>query len=99
MSLFFGPQVADGTVGSQVVWLLFNFLVIAILIRALLSWFQMDPANPFIQALSAVTDPIIDPIRRVVPRIMMIDFSPMIAMIILSVISVPLQKFLIEQGI
>ena len=99
MSLFFDRCVADGTVGSQTVCLLFNLLVVAILIRALLSWFQMDPSNPFIQALSAVTDPIIDPIRRVVPRIMMIDFSPMIAMIILSVISSPLQTFLVEQGI
>lgn len=99
MSLFFDQCAPDGTVGSQTVCLLLNFLVVAILIRALLSWFQMDPANPFIQALSAVTDPIIDPIRRVVPRIMMIDFSPMIAMIVLSVISRPLQTFLIEQGI
>ncbi len=99
MSLFFDRCVVDGTIGSQTVCLLFNLLVVAILIRALLSWFQMDPSNPFIQALSAVTDPIIDPIRRVVPRIMMIDFSPMIAMVILSVISSPLQTFLVQQGI
>lgn len=99
MSLFFDSCVSDGTVGSQTVCLLINFLVLAILIRALLSWFQLDPRNPLIEALRAITDPIIEPIRSVVPRVMMIDFSPMIAMIVLSVISVPLQQFLIDQGI
>jgi YggT family protein len=99
MSFLFDSCVADATVGSQTVCWLFNFLIVAILIRALLSWFQLDPRNPMIEALNAITSPIIDPIRSVVPRIMMIDFSPMIAMIILSVLSVPLQQFLIEQGI
>jgi YggT family protein len=91
--------VEEGTVGSQTVCLLFNFLIIAIIIRALLSWFQVDPTNPLIQALNAITDPIVDPIRRVMPRIMMIDFSPMVAIIILSVVSVPLQQFLVDNGI
>ena len=99
MNLFFDSCVPDGTVMSETVCLVINFFVLAILIRALTSWFRLDPSNPFLQALSAITDPIIDPIRSVVPRIMMIDFSPMIAMILLSVLSRPLQDFLIGQGI
>jgi YggT family protein len=98
--MLFGVScVEDATVGSQTICLLFNFLIIAIIIRALLSWFQLDPTNPLIQALSAITDPIVDPIRRVMPRIMMIDFSPMVAIIILSVLSTPLQSFFIDNGI
>ena len=98
--MLFGVDcVEDGTVGSQTICLLFNFLSIAIIIRALLSWFQMDPTNPLIQALNAITDPIVDPIRRVMPRIMMIDFSPMVAIILLSVLSSPLQQFLVNNGV
>lgn len=95
----FDQCVSDGTVGSQTVCMLFNFLILAILARALLSWFRLDPMNPFIQALNAVTEPIIDPIRRIMPRIAMLDFSPMVAMILLAVISAPLQQFLIDRGI
>lgn len=95
----FNQCVADGTVGSQTVCMLFNFLILAILVRALLSWFRLDPMNPLIQALNAVTEPIIDPIRRIMPRIAMLDFSPMIAMILLAIISAPLQQFLIDRGI
>lgn len=97
--MLFDQCVADGTVGSQTVCLLFSFLILAILVRALLSWFQMDPMNPLIQALNAITEPIVEPIRRIMPRIAMLDFSPMVAMILLAVISAPLQRFLIDRGI
>ena len=43
------------------------FLVIAIIARALLSWFNMDPRSPLIQALNQITEPILDPIRRIMP--------------------------------
>ena len=49
-----------------------------ILIRALLSWVNPDPFNPIVQFLEKVTEPVLAPIRRVVPP-MGIDFSPLIA--------------------
>lgn len=49
-----------------------------ILIRALLSWVNPDPFNPIVQFLEKATEPILAPIRRVVPP-MGIDFSPLIA--------------------
>ncbi|MCB0154602.1 MAG: YggT family protein, partial [Anaerolineae bacterium] len=47
----------------------FTALQWAIIIRALLSWLpmagiQIDPYNPIIRALFAVTDPILEPLRR-----------------------------------
>jgi YggT family protein len=96
----FGPTcVADPTVGAETVCLLFTFLTFAIIIRALLSWFQLDPSNPLIQALDAITDPIVDPIRRIMPRVMMLDFSPLVAILLLQFISPVLQRFLVDQGI
>jgi len=97
--------VEDGTVGSQTVCLLITFLTFAIIIRVLVSWIPLitqkplDESNPLIQALRAVTDPIIEPVRSLMPRGMMIDFSPMIVLIVLQVANRPLQELFINNGI
>ncbi|HEY4684728.1 MAG TPA: YggT family protein [Dehalococcoidia bacterium] len=62
-------------------------LTIAIIIRALLSWFpNIDPRNPLVEFIVAITEPILVPIRAVMPRIGMIDLTPMIAIILLQFI-------------
>ncbi len=57
-----------------------------ILIRALISWVNPDPFNPIVQFLQRVTEPILAPIRRLLPQ-MPIDISPLIAFLILFLIS------------
>ncbi|MCX7616417.1 MAG: YggT family protein [Tepidiforma sp.] len=57
----------------------------AIIARALLSWLPVDQASPLYQLLFRVTEPIIDPFRRVMPRAGMIDLSPMMAILALLV--------------
>jgi YggT family protein len=96
--LFGGGCIEDGTPISEMVCIVFSLLTLAIIIRAILSWFQLDPMNPLIQALRAVTDPIIEPIRNVMPRIGMIDLSPFVAIILLTFISRVLQQFLVDGG-
>jgi len=88
----------DATTTSQVVCLFFNLLVIAIFIRVILSWFQVDRSSPLIQALDSITEPILDPIRRVMPRLGMFDLSPIVALILLQVISRVLQQLVIDAG-
>jgi YggT family protein len=62
-------------------------LTIAIIARALMTWIpNLDPYNPIVQFLIAITEPILKPIRSVMPRGMMIDFTPMIAIVLLQVI-------------
>jgi len=62
-------------------------LTIAIIIRALLSWFpNIDPRNPLVEFIIAISEPILAPIRSVMPRIGMIDLTPMIAIILLQFI-------------
>ena len=63
-----------------------NILIVAIVARALLSWFTNDPRNPLIAALDQVTEPILAPLRRVLPRMGMFDLTPLVAVIILVVI-------------
>lgn len=66
---------------------IFQLLSFAILIRALLSWVSPDPTNPIVQFLDAITEPILQPLRQVVPRVGMIDITPMVALILLQVIA------------
>lgn len=53
--------------------------------RSLLSWFPIDQSSPLYQLLFRVTEPIIEPIRRVMPNTGMMDLSPMAAIIVLIV--------------
>jgi len=73
-----------------IVTLLFRFLWLAILARVILSWLPMagvhiDMYNPLIRFLYQITDPILDPIRRYATFGMM-DFSPIVALILLEII-------------
>jgi len=67
----------------QFVGLLIQILGFAIFARAILSWFPIDRNGPVVQALAAITDPILDPLRKVIPPIGMIDITPMVAMFLL----------------
>lgn len=60
-------------------------LIVAVVIRALLSWFPLSPRNPFVQFVARVTDPLIQPVRRVVPPLGMLDLSSMIVIVVLYV--------------
>ena len=61
-------------------------LTAAIFIRVLLSWFPIDPHNPLVTVLYEITEPILEPLRRVVPRLGMFDLTPMVAIILIQVI-------------
>ncbi|MGD0766287.1 MAG: YggT family protein [Dehalococcoidia bacterium] len=63
-----------------------NIMIAAIVVRALLSWVVTDARNPLVSALDQITEPILAPLRRVVPRMGMIDVTPMVAILILYVI-------------
>jgi YggT family protein len=59
---------------------LLNLYGFILLFRALLSWFNLDPYNPVSQFLYRLTEPVLDPIRRILPPVGMIDFSIIVAM-------------------
>ncbi len=66
--------------------LLFTILTFAIIIRALLSWFPIDRRNPLVQILDQITEPILAPLRRIIPTIGMIDITPLVAIILLQLL-------------
>ena len=63
-----------------------DIMIAAIFLRAILSWFITDPRNTLITVLDQITEPILSPLRRVVPRVGMFDITPMVAMILLIAI-------------
>ena len=58
----------------------------AIIIRVILSWFNVRPDNPIMTILYEITEPILSPLRRIIPGIGMIDITPMVAIILLWLI-------------
>ena len=66
--------------------LLLQILWFAILIRVILSWFPVDPSNPIIRILWEITEPVLAPFRRVIPRIGMLDLSPLAALLVIQFI-------------
>ncbi len=64
--------------------LLLQILWIAILIRVILSWFPVDQSNPIVRIVWEVTEPVLAPFRRVIPRIGMFDLSPLAAFLVIS---------------
>ena len=57
----------------------------AVIARSLLSWFPVDQSSPAYQMLYRVTEPIIEPFRRLVPNNGMFDMSPLMAMMALII--------------
>ena len=76
----------------QLILLLLQLLWFAIFARAIVSWFPVDQNGPVVRALDAITEPVLEPLRRVVPRVGMIDITPMVAIILIFAISAALQE-------
>jgi YggT family protein len=60
-----------------------GLLAFIIFLRAILSWFPISPYNPIVVFLNQITEPFLAPLRRVIPRIGMVDITPMVAILIL----------------
>jgi YggT family protein len=61
-------------------------LLIAILVRVAFSWIGPDPRNRIFRLTYELTEPILAPVRRLLPMGPGLDFSPMIVMFILFLI-------------
>ncbi len=69
----------------QFVVILTQLLTFAIFARAILSWFiPQGSNNPLLTILYQITEPVLAPLRRIIPRIGMIDISPMVGILLLQ---------------
>ena len=58
-----------------------------ILARVFISWIVRNPYNRLYHFLITITEPVLGPIRRILPPMMGLDFSPIIAFIILNLLA------------
>ena len=78
--------------GGPRVWLrvlvsaVFTILMAAILIRVIASWLGIGEYRKWMRPVYALTNWLIDPIRRILPPVGIFDFSPMVAWLVLYVV-------------
>ncbi|MDD3268990.1 MAG: YggT family protein [Syntrophomonadaceae bacterium] len=76
----------------QLVNTAFNVLVWLIIGRCILSFIPHNPYQPVIKFIYDVTEPIMGPFRRIIPAAGAVDFSPIIAVLAVSLV----QKIVID---
>jgi YggT family protein len=64
----------------------FQILSLAILVRVLLSWVDPSGNMRITQVMRDLTEPILAPIRNLLPNMMMFDFSPIVALLLLQML-------------
>ena len=67
----------------DILYILFLWTMI---IRVVLSWLNVRPDNPIVVIVYNITEPVLAPLRRITPRLGMIDVTPMLAIILLYLI-------------
>ena len=71
----------------QVIDMVFNILQIIIIVRVILSWISHNPSNQFIRIIYQVSEPILKPIREILPITGMgFDFSLIVAFFLLGLL-------------
>ncbi len=78
----------------------FQIYQLLILGRVIYSWIDRNPYadNPFKRALWLATDPIMEPLRRVIPPMGGIDFSPIAAYFLVDIVHRILREALFPYG-
>jgi YggT family protein len=52
-----------------------------VFVAVILSWFRLSPDNPVVRVTSALTEPVLAPIRKILPTAGGFDFSPMVLLL------------------
>ena len=72
----------------------FELVTFLILINIILSWFRLNPSNPFVRIIHNLTEPLLAPFRRFAvwgP----LDFSPIILVFLIQVVIFPLYRWIV----
>jgi len=83
---------------SAVLGIVLNIALIVVIARAILSWVSPDPYNPIVRIINQLSEPILFPIRKRVPYMGGIDWSPIIALMIIYFLDIFLVQTLSRLG-
>lgn len=70
--------------------IVFNFYITLVLLRFLLQWVKADFYNPYCQFLIKITNPLLIPLRRVIPGLLGLDLAAVFLMFFLEIIQIVL---------
>lgn len=76
---------------NGVLGLIFQLYSFALLLRVVLDWIRIPRLQKFTTFLWRITEPVLAPIRRILPRWGGLDFSPVVAILLLSLLQMLLQ--------
>jgi YggT family protein len=79
-------QMGAGGILVLLVRWIFGILRLALIVRIVSSWFGMSPYSRWIRWSYQLTDPILTPLRQIVPTIGVIDITPIIAWFLLGIV-------------
>jgi YggT family protein len=66
---------------------LINLYIWIVIIRVILSWFNVNPYHPVVKFMVEITEPVLSKIREVIPSFGGLDLSPLILILALSLLS------------
>ncbi len=69
---------------AELLGLLLNVFLFAILIQVIMSWLNPGAYNPAVSLLYSLTEPVLRPCRRLIPPFSGIDLSPLVALIVIQ---------------
>ena len=75
-----------GTAIAQTIIIILQLYNLIILARILMSWIQVDRSNQFVRLVHDLTEPVLAPIRNILPPAGMFDFSPLIATFLIQIL-------------
>lgn len=83
---------------ARILDLAFNIYIFIVIARALISWVSPDPYNPIVRFLHNATDPVLYRLRNLIPflRAGTFDFSPIVLLLLLSVLQQVVVNFLMQ---
>ena len=67
----------------QVINTFTELLILVVILYAILSYF-MDPYHPVRRGINSIVEPLLAPIRQVIPPVGVIDFSPLILIVLIQ---------------
>ena len=74
--------IAFGELVKTIIWI----YIIALILQAVISWVGNTQGNPIAPLINSLTNPILRPIRKVVPLVGMMDLSPLVAILGLNIL-------------
>ncbi len=86
MGLAFALQSGPRAILPLLVGWTFDFVRIAILVRVVTSWLPISPYSPWVRWAFVVSEPILKPLRQIIPAMGPIDISPIIAYFLIGFI-------------